>query len=300
MKILITGAGGFVGRRLVPRLAKTGNTVLGLVHRPLEDDLRACFEHPLIEARQLDLVKDSLEPLGVGFDAVIALAQSQHFRQFPERAQEIFAVNVAAHMKILEWARTTGVRKFIYASSGGIYGSRARIDVSESDLLAVDSPLGFYLGSKLCAEVMFQNYRDFFETAAILRPFFIYGPGQRPDMLVPRLITAVRQGHPIKLQGQDGLRINPIYVDDAASAFAGALDLEGCRIINVAGPETCSLRDIGERLGRMLGRPPVFETATGAPSDYVANIDAAKALLGAPKIALDEGLTYTIRTGRGA
>ena len=300
MKILVTGAGGFVGRRLVPLLARAGHRVLGLVHRPLDSELRFWFEHRSIDILQFDLAADALQSLGDGFDAVIALAQSQHFRDFPDRAEEIFAVNVSAHLKLLEWSRLTRVRHFIYASSGGIYGARARIDVAESELLAVDSPLGFYLGSKLCAEVISQNYRDFFATTAILRPFFIYGPGQRPDMLVPRLIRAVGEGRPIKLQGNNGLRINPIYVDDAAAAFAAALNLTGCRIINVAGPETATLRDIGGRIGRLMGRTAVFESATGRPSDYVANIDSARALLGEPRISLDVGLRNTIQGVRAS
>ena len=295
MKILVTGAAGFVGRRLVPLLASAGHHVLALIHRPLDSQVRVSFERYSVDVLQIDLGADPLGSLGGGFDAVIALAQSQHFRDFPDHAEEIFAVNVSAHLKLLEWSRITGVRRFIYASSGGIYGTRARVDVAESELLAVDSPLGFYLGSKLCAEVLSQNYRDFFDTTAILRPFFIYGPGQRKDMLIPRLIRSVRDGRPIQVQGSDGLKINPIYVDDAAAAFAAALNLTGCRIINVAGPETATIRDIGERIGRIIGRATLFEETTGRPSDYVANIDSAKALLGTPATSLETGLRNTIQ-----
>jgi nucleoside-diphosphate-sugar epimerase len=297
MNILLTGAGGFVGRRLVALLARARHEVLAVVHRPPHEEHREFFDYPTVTVRQLDLAEGDLGLLGRRFDAVIALAQSQYFRDFPERADDIFAVNVAAHLKLLEWSRSRGVKRFIYASSGGIYGSSARVGVAETELLAVDSPLGFYLGSKLCAEVVFQNYRHYFETAAILRPFFIYGPGQRSDMLIPRLIHAVREGTPIRLQGTDGLRVNPIYVDDAAAAFAAALELRGCQVINVAGPETATLRDIGERIGRLLRRAPVFEEAPGAPSDYVANIDAARALLGAPRTFLDAGLERAIHAG---
>jgi nucleoside-diphosphate-sugar epimerase len=296
MNILVTGAAGFTGRRLVPLLARAGHRVLAVVHRDPAMEARASFDHPSISVRRLDLAGKEVATLDKGFDAVIALAQSQSFRDFPDRAEDIFAVNVAGHLQLLDWARRSGVRRFIYASSGGIYGPGARIDVAESDLLAVDSPLGFYLGSKLCAEVIFQNYRHYFETAAILRPFFIYGEGQRPDMLIARLIGAVREGRPIQLQGPDGLKINPIYVDDAAAAFAAALNVTGCKVINVAGPETATLRDIGERIGRLLRRAPVFEQVPGTPSDYVANIDVARSLLGAPRFSLDTGLARATQT----
>jgi nucleoside-diphosphate-sugar epimerase len=227
-------------------------------------------------------------------DAVIALAQSGNFRNFPREAGEIFAVNVAAQLALLQWARELGVRRFVYASSGGIYGARARPFVQETDLLAVDSPLGFYLGTKLCAEVIFQNFRQFFDTAVILRPFFVYGPGQRTDMLIPRLIESVRIGRPIQLQGESGLRLNPIFVEDAAAAFTAALALEGCHVLNVAGPDVLSLREIGEAIGRRVRREPVFERVPGTPSDYVANTEAARTLLRMPQTPFEEGLARTV------
>jgi len=300
MHIIVTGAGGFVGTRLVPLLARAGHRVLALVHQAPGPELRELFAGASIALRQFDLASADFGSLPGDAEAVVALAQSRAFRDFPDRAQDIFAVNVAAHLRLLDWARTSGVRRFVYASSGGIYGSRARLEVAESDLLAVDSPLGFYLGSKLCAEVIFQNYRHYFDTAAILRPFFIYGPGQREDMLVPRLIGSVRAGRAIQLQGRDGLRLNPIYVDDAAAAFAAALRVSGCKVINIAGPETVSLRELGERIGRLVRRQPVFEQVAGSPSDYVANIDAARTQLGAPRIGLDAGLARTIEEGNPA
>jgi nucleoside-diphosphate-sugar epimerase len=279
---------------LVPLLAHAGHRVVAVVHGLPAGDHRACFDHPSIDVHEIDLATAELRIRDSGCDAVVALAQSQYFRDFPERARDIFAVNVHAQLRLLEWSRTSGVKRFVYASSGGIYGSRARQHVAENELLAVDSPLGFYLGSKLCAEIMFQNYRHFFETAVILRPFFIYGPGQRRDMLIPRLVHAVQSGRPIQLQGTDGLRLNPIYVDDAAQAFAAALRLTGCRVLNVAGSETVTLRELGERIGREVKRPPVFETVPGVPSDYVANTDAANALLGPPRVSLDAGLARTV------
>jgi nucleoside-diphosphate-sugar epimerase len=286
-----------VGRRLVSILAEGGSDVVALLHRPPDAAVKAQLHHQRVASLVIDLERPDFSRLPKDVQAVVSLAQSHAFRSFPEGASEVFAVNVAAHLQLLEWARKVGVRRFVYASSGGIYGSRARLDVAESELLAVDSPLGFYLGSKLCAEVIFQNYRHYFDTAAILRPFFIYGPGQRKDMLVSRLIRAVREGRPIQLHGRDGLRINPIYVDDAAAAFAAALKLSGCKVINIAGPETVSLRALGERIGRLVRREPLFEQVPGSPSDYVANIDAARSLLGTPLTSLDIGLARTVEGG---
>src|SRR5262249_43548975 len=158
-----------------------------------------------------------------GVDAVCSLAQSSNFRNFPEKANDIFAVNVAANLGLVQWATSAGVGKFLYASSGGVYGGRRDGVLRESDPLTVNPALGFYLGSKLCAEILLQDYRSFFKTGAILRPFFVYGPGQKADMLVARLIESVRHSRPVQLHGSNGLRLNPVFVEDAAAAFAAAL-----------------------------------------------------------------------------
>ena len=148
-------------------------------------------------------------PLPGQIEAVDDACSISRFRDFPTQAGEIFAINVTANLQLLQWAAGSGVKRFVHVSSGGIYGGRQGAQFLETDLLAVDSPLGFYLGSKLCAEIVFQNYRHFFQSAIVLRPFFIYGPGQRSDMFIARLVESVKEGRPISLQGKDGLRVNP-------------------------------------------------------------------------------------------
>jgi nucleoside-diphosphate-sugar epimerase len=231
-------------------------------------------------------------------DAIYSIAQSSHFRDFPEQAEDIFSVNVAANMKLLQWAMENKAKKYIFASSGGVYGGRHGGKWNELDPLSVDSPIGFYLGTKLCAEIILQNCRQFFETMVILRPFFMYGPGQRKDMLIARMVDSVKRGHPIYLQGQNGLRLSPIFIDDAVIAFARALDLTGCHVINVAGPATVTLREIGEKIGAQLGKKPVFEIRDGTPVDYVGATDAAGSKLGVRLTGIDEGLKATVDADR--
>lgn len=294
MKILITGAGGFVGKRLVAVLADAGHDIVALVRAaPLKED-RPYFASKNVATIEADLTTFDPTTLPVGIKAVIALAQSAHFREFPQRATEVFDVNVTANLRLLDWAVRSGVRRFVLASSGGIYGGKLGAQFQETDDFPVNSPLGFYLGSKLCSEIVFQNYRQLFESAVIVRPFFIYGPAQRPDMFVTRIVNSVRGGRAIMLQGPEGLKINPIYVDDAVMAFSRTMDVNESRIINIAGSDILSLRKIADMAGHYFGKSPVFEAAAGDPVDYVADIAIARQVLSLSPRSFAAGLAETI------
>lgn len=297
MKILITGAGGFVGKRLCQCLSERGHEIVAIVRPDSQENIDPDFTKSKIELLAIDLTLLDYSELPQNVDAVYTLAQSTHFRNFPEKAKDVFAVNIQANFQLLQWALKTGVRKFVLVSSGGIYGGKLGKVFQEEDSLAVDSPLGFYLGSKLCSEIIFQNYRNFFETAVILRPFFIYGPNQKKDMFISRLIEGVRNGIPLQLQGKNGLKVNPIFVDDAVVAFSNGLDLSGFHIINIAGPEVLNLRRIGEIIGEAVGKKPLFEIKEGTPVDYVANTDKAIEILGQPMTAFIDGIRRTIDDG---
>lgn len=279
-RILVTGATGLIGRSLVERL-RTDNELLALGRSapgPGAQWLRA----------------DLSERLAVGTlpsraDAVVYLAQSEHFRDFPARAAHIFQVNVAAVQAMLDWARGAGVRRFVLASSGGVYGHGDNA-FREDDAIAPGGPLGYYLASKQCAELLTESYAGSF-TVVILRFFFVYGHGQRRSMLVPRLVDSVRQGRPVTLQGSEGVRLNPTYVEDASVAVCRALQLDESHVINVAGSEVFSLRELATAIGSAVGRDPVFDVRSQeAPRHLVADTQKMSRLLGAPKVRFADGL----------
>ncbi|KQW22309.1 hypothetical protein ASC80_02635 [Afipia sp. Root123D2] len=294
MTIVVTGAGGFVGKRLVSLLADASYDVFALVHSMPSDEDRHYFSNKRITVREVDLLTFDPSSLPQGVTGVISLAQSAYFRDFPERSKEVFQVNVVANLQLLDWAVRSGVKRFVLASSGGIYGGKRGVQFQETDDFQTNSPLGFYLGSKFCSEIILQNYRQLFDCAVTVRPFFIYGPGQRSDMFIARIINSVRDGRPITLQGPDGLRVNPVYVDDAAVAFARALEVNGNKTINVAGPDVLSLRSVAEGAGLHLGRPPLFEAVQGEPVDYVADITIARQVLKLEPRPFAVGLTETL------
>ena len=278
--IVITGATGLIGRGLAAAMAAQ-NEVHCIARQPQKSKDVAWHAHDLSQPGRL-------EGLPARADAVIYLAQSEFFRDFPEKSDQIFQVNTASLLKLLDYARGAGCRKFVYASSGGVYGTSER-PMSETKPVAADGELGFYLVSKLCSEMLVQAYAKQFETV-ILRYFFVYGAGQRRSMLVPRLIDRVRAGEPIALQGADGLRLNPTHVSDAVAATARAVQIAGSYTINVAGPETLTMREVGAVIGKAVGREPRFSVSDAAPGHLVADIARMSELLGAPKLGFAEGL----------
>lgn len=275
--LLITGATGLIGTHLVPALAADYH-----VERLIRPEHAGA-------AIALDLGHEwDQHRLPERVDQVIYLAQSEHFRAFPERAEDMLQVNTLSAVRLLEHARQRGCERFIYASSGGVYGP-SEDALREDKRLQVSDNLGFYLSTKLCTEILLENYSPLMDIV-ILRFFFVYGPGQRPDMLIPRLIQRVSRGEPLSLQGEHGLRLNPTYVSDAVAALRQALQLSGSHKINIGGPEVLSLREIGEAIGRQLGREPHFEQQAGSPAHLVADISRMQEMLGAPQVSFAAGL----------
>jgi UDP-glucose 4-epimerase len=266
MSTLITGASGLIGRHLVESLrAREDVWAVSRRDRPLIDGIT------WITA---DLAASRLPPaMPRGVDTVIHLAQSDHFRDFPARALDVFDVNVGSTARLLDWSRQHGVKRFVYASSGG-----------------VEIGGGYYLASKRCAELLAEHYAPFFHVV-VVRLFFVYGRDQRPSMLIPRLVEAVRTGQAVRLDGPDGMRLNPIHVSDAVMAVEGAARLEASARFDVAGPDVLTLRRVAEIIGQQLDRTPTFVRGDETQSrDFIGEITAMTTLVGAPRVPFAAGV----------
>lgn len=229
--------------------------------------------------------------LPTSIDAVIHLAQSRFYKQFPERAEDIFDINVGSTFQLLDYARRAGAKRFLFTSTGGIYGSGLRAFV-ETDAAR---PTNFYLSSKHIAEQMVDSYSQFFHTT-LFRLFFVYGAGQAEAMLMPSLVRSVLVGKPLILQGGDGILINPVHVSDVVRALELALELDGHQLFNLAGAEVLSLREIGNIIGAELGREPVFEVREEEPpSHLIADITRMHELLVEPRVSFREGVKEVCR-----
>jgi nucleoside-diphosphate-sugar epimerase len=295
MKILVTGATGFLGSCLLPLLVNRGHQVAATV-RPGKPTVFPGLNGSTIEQIPVDLSNPFFLDLGHSFDAVITLAQDRDFRKFPIFASNVFNVNASANVRIWEWASRIGVSRVIHASSGGIYGTQKGGAFKEGDLPPVDGQSSYYLETKLCAELAFRAFSSYFDTAVAIRPFFIYGPGQDSDKFVQRMITNVLDGTPIQLTPPDGILTNPIFVNDAAEVFAGSLNLDGYHILNCAGEETVSLRQLCNTIGLLTNRNPNYLVTGNSTGNCIGNTALQKRFISAPKTNLTEGLKLTVKS----
>lgn len=291
-KILITGAGGLIGSHLVYAMANDWE--IYAIYRKMPDlsvhSHSQGLKFPSIHPVLMDFT-DSWNPglLPDQINAVVHLAQSPNFRDFPDFAENIFSVNTSSTMHLLDYARKAGAESFILASSGGIYGHGDK-EFSEDHEVFFKNELGFYLGSKFCAELIAENYSSFMNVI-ILRFFFVYGPGQRKQMLIPRLLISVINKQPIQLQGENGISINPIYVQDAVDAIVQSVRLNSSHKINIGGEEILTLKQIGEIIGKTAGENPVFRYQTNTlPKNLIADTGKMRNLLGVPKVNFNNGI----------
>jgi nucleoside-diphosphate-sugar epimerase len=285
VRLLITGATGFVGSRLVDHLADR-HEVCAMARRPPPPELasRATWIEQDLRAFDDTVLPDRM-------DGIVHLAQSPLYREFPEGAPDVFAVNVGSTFSVLEYARRASARSVVLASTGGVYSYR-RHAIRELD--DEPRPTTFYFRSKRAAEILAEAYAELF-SVVVFRFFFVYGAGQQ-RMLIPTLIDKVVSGEEIVVEGDPGLTINPIHVDDAVRVFEPALELGRSTTLNVAGGERITITDLVRLIGEIAGRPAVVAHGPAQPEgDLVADIGRLREMLGmTPAISLRDGLRSAI------
>jgi UDP-glucose 4-epimerase len=283
MIVAVTGGAGLTGARVLELLVDAGHEVLALGRG----------EAPAGTPGGVTWIEQDLaQPLGddlpARVDAVVHLAQSRRYREWPAGAADVFEVNAAATARLADWCRRAGGTRFVYASSGAVYGPGSSAKREDQ----TPAPANFYARSKLAGELAALGFADELAVAA-LRFFFIYGPGQR-DMFIPGLAARVAAGTPVTLAGEDGIHVNPVFVDDAAAAVVAAAIADATiGPVNVAGPQTVSVRDIAERIGELARTQPRFDSGPAA-DDLVADIAHMRATLHDPSVGVRDGLARTL------
>ncbi|KRE71408.1 NAD-dependent epimerase/dehydratase family protein [Paenibacillus sp. Soil750] len=308
MKILVTGAAGFIGSHLCEKLLQDpSNEVIGLdafVQKsptPVlvrEYNLRYLLPHARFTFINQDLLHVPWSEILPGVDVVYHLAGMPGVRSsWGEDFKTYVTNNIEATGRLLEGCRTYPISKIVYASTSSVYGEKTN-QVNEA---ATTVPLSPYGVTKLTGEQLCKVYATKDDLPiVILRFFTVYGPRQRPDMAFHRFIQHIRQNKPIPIHG-DGLQTRDFtFVGDCVEAIAATAQAENIigETINIGGKERASVLDciaiLEELFNRKIDRQ-FLGKASGEPRHTWADISKAQSLLGyQPKTDLRTGLQAEI------
>lgn len=283
-QLLVTGGTGFLGRAVLEHLADRYR-IVALARAP--EIAPAIGGVEWIAGDLLKPLERARLPQRVA--AVVHLASLRE-PSGGAGAEQLFAVNAGATAALVDYAVRAGARRFVYGSTGGVYGYRAgRIRESHTP-----APFDLYTLSKWHGETVVARERRI--SSAIVRYFFPYGPGQRAG-IVPRLASSLRAGRSVTLYRRGRVpHINPVFVDDAAELTRRALAASATLVVNCAGAETVTVRELSRRMAAMLGVEPSFVTGRDpAIGDMVASLSrSARALGFTPRVPLEDGLRRTL------
>ncbi len=232
MKVLVTGAAGFIGMHVAQRLLARGDTVVGL------DNLNDYYDVNLKLARlkQLEDSRFSLHKIDVAdgpavdrlfaaekFDRVVHLAAQAGVRYSLTHPHEYVRSNITGFLNILEACRHHPVQHLVYASSSSVYGGNTRLPFKESD--NVDHPVSLYAASKKSNELFAHTYSHLFGIPSTgLRFFTVYGPWGRPDMALFLFTRAILAGEPVNVFNHGKMQRDFTYIDDIVEGVVRTLD----------------------------------------------------------------------------
>jgi NAD dependent epimerase/dehydratase len=311
-RVLITGAGGFIGSHLAEQLAREGAQVRAFVHynarndwgllQALPPDLAAAVEVVPGDLKDPEAVRSAAEHIEVIFHlgALIAIPYSY------KHPVDVVQANVLGTLHVLNAARAAGVARLVHTSTSEVYGTARYAPIDEDHPLQGQSP---YAASKIGADKLVESYvRSFDLPAVTVRPFNTYGPGQSARAVIPAIITQALSGDVVRLGALTPTR-DLTYVADTVDGFLRAGSVAGVtgETINLGSGTEIAIGTLAERIIALVGKPVRLETDAGrlrpARSEVMRLISdnrKAAALLGwRPTTSLDEGLARTIEWLRG-
>jgi len=322
MKILVTGAAGFIGAALTHRLLDRNDEVIGI------DNLNDYYDVRLKLARldrltprtnfkflTLDIAErkpmDELFSTG-NFDAVVHLAAQAGVRYSVENPSAYIDANIVGFMHVLEGCRHSRVGHLVFASTSSVYGANTRLPFSEHD--NADHPVSLYAATKRANELMAHSYAHLYGTRCTgLRFFTVYGPWGRPDMALFLFTAGILAGRPIRVFNQGEMVRDFTYIDDIvegvvrviddpatpASNWDGdhpdaAISYAPWRILNIGNGQPVNLMRYIEVIERCLKRKAVLDLLPMQPGDVQATIADVSALEKAvafrPRTSVEEGV----------
>lgn len=309
-RVLVTGAGGFIGSHLIERLVEAGARVRGLVHYNAKGSWGWLDETPVLQEIQVILGdvcdRDSVRQAMEGMEVVFHLAALIAIPYSYQSPASYIRTNIEGTLNVLQVARELKVDRLVYTSTSEVYGTARQIPISESHPLQGQSP---YAASKIGADKMVEAFHLSFGLPVVtVRPFNTFGPRQSARAVVPTIINQYLAGQLIRLGNLHPTRdLN--YVSNIVEGFllAGSADSAVGRVLNLGSGREISIRDLARSIGDLLGyrgsieiderrvRPQQSEV-----DRLVADSTLAQELLGwKPTVSLEEGLMHTLDWMRG-
>jgi NAD dependent epimerase/dehydratase len=303
-RVLVTGAGGFIGSHLCERLAELGAEVGALVEYNSLGSWGWLDESPL--RGELDVVlgdvrdRDSTTAAAAGRDVVFHLAALIAIPWSYEAPAAYVETNVVGTLNVLRAAQEAGAGLIVHTSTSEVYGTARYAPIDEAHPLQGQSP---YAASKIGADKLAEAFHLSFGLPVVtLRPFNTYGPRQSARAVIPTIVTQLLGGESVSLGNLTPTR-DFTYVTDTVEAFVQAVGAEEAigRVLNVGSGREISIGDLAERIEAVIDRraPIDLDPARVRPSGseverLCANADEARRVLGwEPKVTLDEGLGAT-------
>ena len=306
MRALVTGAAGFIGSHLIEQLCASGWDVVGVdCLSPYYDvaqkraNVAGTAALASVEYVDGDLLTMDLAALLEGIDVVFHQAGQPGVRESWDGFTSYVEQNVLATKRLLDAARSATTMRFVFASSSSVYGNALSYPTREDTLPRPHSPYGV---TKLAAEHLCGVYaRTWGLSTVALRYFTVFGPRQRPDMAMHRLIEAALTGESFPVFGSGDQVRDFTYVGDvvAANIAAGTADVEPGTVINIAGGGASTLAAVIEIVERLTGREVRLDRRPRQAGDVERTggaIDLARTVLGwAPHVSVEEGLNRQVR-----
>ena len=303
MRALVTGVAGFIGSTLADALLGRGDRVIGVdCFTPYYE--RAAKEANLFDARRSDLfelIENDLRSCNIdalldGVDVVFHQAAQAGVRlSWSDGFADYAGHNILATQRLLEAAKRTSGTKVVYASSSSVYGNAAAYPTTEDDLPRPHSPYGV---TKLAAEHLCNLYAANWRLPTVsLRYFTVYGPRQRPDMAMHRLLAAALSGESFPLYGDGSAVRDFTFVDDVVRANLAAADhdCEPGTVVNIAGGSSITMTDLLALAADVVGQAPIIDRQPNQPGDVTrtgGTTERARTLLDwRPATDLRTGLT---------
>ncbi len=304
-RVLVTGAGGFIGSRLCERLVEIGAEVRVLV-RYTSDGEAGWLDRSLIRGR-IDVRRGDLADRDSVYDAVRdreivfhlgALIAIPYSYLAPE---SYVRTNILGTMNVLQAVRELGVQRLVHTSTSEVYGSAQFTPMTEAHPLVGQSP---YSASKIAADKLAESYHRSFETPVVtLRPFNTFGPRQSARAVIPAIAVQLLAGRKVRLGDVRPTR-DFVFVDDTVDAFLRAATAPGVEglTIHAGGGREIAIGDLPAMIGAAAGLPVEVEIdpqrmrpAASEVERLHADASLAHAKLGwTPSVSVEEGLARTV------